>query len=73
MCGKLNADETLKYLIGVVKDRLEELYGVLPYGADARFIHGEKTAYVECLEIMQLWDHSAQHGLDGVIEEVYPI
>ncbi len=70
---KLNAEETLEYLIGVVKANLGELYGVLPVGSNSHFIHGEKTAYVECLEIVQLWDKSAVCGLDCVIEQDYPI
>lgn len=73
MTHKLNAEETLEYLIGVVKENLGELYGVLPVGSNCHFIHGEKTAYVECLEIVQLWDKSSGYGLNGVIEKDYPI
>ena len=52
MLQKLNAEETLQYLIGVMKENLNELYGELPAGSNRHFIHGEKTAYVECLEIV---------------------
>lgn len=73
MKQKLNAEETLKYLIGVIKENLGELYGVLPVGCNRHFIHGEKTAYVECLEIAQLWDKSFFYGLECEIEKDYPI
>ena len=70
---KLNAEETLEYLIGVVKANLGELYGVLPVGSNSHFIHGEKTAYVECLEIVQHWKNARFCGLDFNVEERYPL
>ncbi|MCI8499273.1 MAG: hypothetical protein HFE28_01495 [Clostridia bacterium] len=73
MLQKLNAEETLEYLIGVMKENLNELYGELPAGSNRHFIHGEKTAYVECLEIVQLWNQAAEHGLEGVLEKQYPV
>lgn len=73
MSGKLSAEETLKYLIGVIKENLDELYHILPNTEDKNFVHGEKTAYVECLEIMQYWERSEEHGLCGVIEKEYPL
>ncbi len=73
MLQKLNAEETLEYLIGVVKANLGELYGELPAACNRHFIHGEKTAYVECLEIVQLWNKAAERGLEGALEEQYPI
>ena len=45
MLQKLNAEETLEYLIGVVKANL----GV------------------------QLWNKAAERGLEGALEEQYPI
>lgn len=73
MKQKLNAEETLIYLIGVIKENLVELYGVLPVGCNRHFIQGEKTAYVECLEIVQLWDKAFDCGLGIEIEKDYPI
>ena len=46
---KLNAEDTLKYLIGVLEDRLAELEE--SYGS--QFIEGQRIAYVECLEVVQ--------------------
>lgn len=37
------------------------------------FTYGEKTAYVECLEMMQLWKGAKEIGLDYNIEERYPL
>lgn len=73
MTHKLNAEETLEYLIGVLKCNLDELYGALPAECNRHFVLGEKTAYVECLEIIQLWDKSADRGLNGAIEQNYPL
>ena len=33
------------------------------------FIYGEKTAYAECLEIIQTWSNAKSFGLDYGIEE----
>lgn len=46
---KLNAEDTLKYLIGVLEDRLAELEE--SYGS--QFIEEQRIAYVECLEVVQ--------------------
>ena len=73
MREKLNAEETLEYLICVIKENLNELYGTLPLCADAHFVHGEKTAYVECLEILQFWEKAEDRGLSGAVEREYPI
>ena len=37
------------------------------------FTYGEKTAYAECLEIIQLWEESESNGLDYEIEERFPL
>ena len=33
-------------------------------------VTGEKTAYTECLEIVQLWDEAAVNGLDYKIDVI---
>ena len=48
---------------------LEELNG---REANA-FCYGEKTAYVECLEMIQKWHRSKEIGLDYEIEKKYPL
>ena len=37
------------------------------------FLYGEKTAYVECLEIIQEWKKAKAFGLDFDIEKKYPL
>lgn len=37
------------------------------------YVLGQKTAYVEVLEILQRWDKSSLYGLDYNIEIKYPI
>ncbi|PWM71118.1 MAG: hypothetical protein DBX59_09565 [Bacillota bacterium] len=58
----LNMKEVLEYY-------LEELNGM----EDNQFAYGEKTAYVECLEMIQDGDKENIFGLDYNIEKRYPI
>ncbi len=64
-----SAEEVLKYLIGHIELCMEELYGT----EENDFIYGEKTAYAECLEIIQTWSKAKSFGLDYNIEEKYPL
>lgn len=73
MKEKLNADKTLELLIGVIKENLDELYCPNPFSGNKQFVHGEKTAYVECLEIVQYWERAEEYGLCGAVERDYPI
>ena len=66
---KMNARETLLYLAELLTAYLEELRSAAKDG----FAYGEKTAYTECLEIVQLWDEAAVNGLDYKIEKRYPL
>ena len=66
----MNAKEILIYLIEILLFYLEELSEVV---IDHPFTYGEKTAFVECLEIIQHWSEAKVHGLDFDIEEIYPI
>lgn len=68
---KMKAEETLKYVIETVKSHLRELYD--SEVVDTDFIYGEKTAYVECLELIACWDSAEENGLDFDIELMFPI
>ena len=57
MC-KRNAEEILKYMISKENDE---------------FGYGEKTAYVECLEIIQQWEKAKENGLDYEIEKFFSL
>ncbi|MBQ4049500.1 MAG: hypothetical protein IJD07_02485 [Clostridia bacterium] len=62
---------TLYHIVSIILDRLRELYDCNAYNYD--FVHGQKTAYVECLEIIQLYDKSSPPMLPFDIEEKFPI
>lgn len=65
----MNAEKILIYIIDLFTYYLDELNSLLRND----FIHGEMTAYVETLEIIQSWNKSSQHGLNYEIEDIYKI
>lgn len=64
-----NAKETL----GFLKEMLESNLAELNYSENNEFVYGEKTAYVECLEIIQQWDKSKKLGLTYNIQKRFPL
>ncbi len=69
---KLTGEDILQHLIALLKEYLDELsqsHGTYAHG----FAEGQKTAYVECLEIIQHWDKADLYGLNWDIEERYPL
>lgn len=66
----MDLEEIYDYLKELLLFYLEDLKDVKE---DALFAYGEKTAYTECLEILQCWEHAATKGLDFDIEEKYPL
>lgn len=69
---RLTERETLLYLIDLLTDNLDELNFATDGDAD-QFAYGEKTAYAECLEVIQLWSESGKNGLNYDIEKKYPL
>ncbi len=65
----MNTKETLLNLITLITYYLEEL-NTVPLND---FIHGEITAYVEILELIQLWEEHKNYNLDFDIEKKYKI
>ncbi len=65
----MTANEIIKYIIYLFTEYLEELNN-LPRND---FIHGEMTAYVETLEIIQKYQVNISKNLNYVIEEKYKI
>lgn len=65
----MNAEEILIYIIELFNNYLEEL-NAYPRND---FIHGEMTAYVETLEILQYWNKANKYGLNYKIEDIYKI
>ena len=70
--GKMSAEEVLLQLIDILMTNLYELKDAKSTDPD-RFAYGEKTAYVEVLEIIQDWKDAIIHGLDFVVEKVFPL
>lgn len=69
---KLNSYETLIYIIDLFTYYLDQLIDVKDVD-DEQFLYGEKTAFVECLEVIQYWEGASKNGLDYKIEERYPL
>ena len=70
----MGADETLTSLVVILTDNLHELYEPLSRYGNADFVQGEKTAYVEFLELIRaLWRDAAAHGLQEEIEKRFPL
>lgn len=65
----MNTEELLFYIIELFIYYLDELNGL----ERNDFTHGEMTAYVETLEIIQYWNKSKNHGLNYKIEDKYKI
>lgn len=64
----LSSEDLLVDMIGEIRSRLDKLGNI-----DDKYNLGLKTAYVECLEIIQLWNKACPFGLNFDIETVYPI
>ncbi|MBR1967906.1 MAG: hypothetical protein IKA11_00735 [Clostridia bacterium] len=65
---KKTAEEILVTLIDLFTYYLDEINDI-----KTSFVHGEKTAYVECLQIIQGWEFAERYGLIGEIEDKYKI
>ena len=70
--GKMSAEEVLLHLIDILMINLYELKDAKATDPD-RFAYGEKTAYVEVLEILQDWRDAVIHGLDFDVEKAFPL
>ena len=66
---KKSAEEILQYMAAILIVYLEELKE--SKNADQPFLQGEKLAYMECLEWIQVWDEAEKNGLDFDIEKRY--
>jgi len=65
------SEQVLVMLIGTIQISLSELSTECVKGND--FAYGEMYAYVECLELIQLWKNADQFGLDVNLEEKYDL
>lgn len=69
---KKNATELLSMIISLLITYLEELSDATSLDVD-QFSYGEKTAYTECLEWLQLWNFAESFGLNFDVEERFPL
>ena len=69
---KKTADEVLIFLISLLTAYLEELASSTALDED-QFNYGEKTAYTECLELLQYWEFAEANGLDFDVENRFPL
>ncbi len=65
------AEEILEEMIDLFQSYLNEIER--ENLRNTGFLYGEKTAYVECLEIIQQWEKADKNGLDYDIEEKFPL
>ncbi len=70
---KMSGEQVLIRLIDLLVSYVEELYYRTKESGDIEFFEGERTAYTECLEIIQFWDGAEENGLDWEIEEKFPL
>ncbi len=69
---KKTAHELLQFLISLLTVYLEELCFSSALDED-QFCYGEKTAYAECLETLQQWEHAEEYGLNFDVESRFPL
>ena len=72
MKGLYTAEETLNYLAELLLYYLEELSEIKDTDKE-QFMYGEKTAFTECLEMVQLWEKARENGLNFEVEAKYPL
>lgn len=66
------SENLLNSIINLLLSYLEELSSATSFDKD-QFLYGEKTAYTECLEWLQTWEHAGATGLNFDIEERFPL
>ena len=64
-----SAKDVLIEMIVAFKEYIEEI----EEEESDTFLYGEKTAYVECLEMIQEWEGAKVFGLNFDIEKKYPL
>lgn len=68
----MKAEDVLERMAARILEYLEELQ-CSKADDDDGYKYGEKTAYTECLEMIQRWEGAKRIGLDFEIEKKYPL
>lgn len=67
----MDADAILVTLINHLTENLTELSGCDIEDND--YVEGQKTAWIECLELIQKWELAKMYKLDFEIEKKFPL
>lgn len=70
--NKMKADELLCLMAERLLEYLEDLKDY-HNEENTQFAYGEKSAFTECLEMIQFYERAKEIGLDFNIEEKYPL
>ena len=71
---KHDSEQTLIQLVHLLLEFLDETNEPIDSYENSDFVLGEKTAYVECLELIQeRWDKGSENGIPQNIEKIYPV
>ena len=71
---KYSGEQTLARLVELLLEFLDEINEPIESYSNADFVLGRKTAYVECLEIIQdIWINGNAHGIPENIEKIYTV
>lgn len=66
------AEGILIYLAELILFYMEELKEANKTDSN-QFCYGEKTAYIECFELICCWNKAEEYGLNFNIEDEYPL
>jgi len=70
---KKTAEEVLAQMIALFTYYLDELQDVDKNKTDDQFAYGEKTAFVEGLEMIADWEYAEEFGLNFEVEERFAL
>ena len=68
----MKTEEVLEIMMVKLLGYVEELKDYRNVEGE-EFQYGERTAYTECLEMLQEWKEAKNKGLDFEIEKRYPL
>ena len=70
---KKTSEEILIMMIELLLLYIEELFEYKTNDEAHQFQYGERLAYTECLEWIQLWEKAEEYGLYFDIEKRFPL
>lgn len=67
------ADSIQTALSRTINGIINKLFYLAQNPVEEKYFLGMRTAYVECLEVLQHWEKAPDYGLDFDIEKIYPL